>query len=310
MFTLLFTFVQMFVLILLGIILRKSRLIDERIQKGLSNILLFAVLPFNLVSSSQCEYSREVIMALIAVAAAAVCYFTFAILGIRFLVSKMKMEDREKRVVVATSVFMNTGFVGLPLLQSIFGAEGLLLASCFNMVFNLFMYSYGEHKLSGEKANAKSVLGNPITLATILAIVLFIIPWRMPSQVKDTIDLMGNMAVPLSMIIIGSTLATVDVKKLFVDKISYFASFMRLVIFPLIMFVAVVIVRMKFYMMPVTATTIVLMTALPAGSMNVIFSEKFNCAPKLCARIFTQTVVIMMITMPLFLWLCTYIFGS
>ena len=308
--TILFSFLQMAILIVLGFVLRKTRIIDDRIQKGLSNILIYAVLPFNLISSSQYEYSKELIMALIAVALAALCYFTFSILGMRFVVSKMKMEDQERRVLVTTAVFMNTGFVGFPLMQSLFGAKGLLLASCFNMVFNLFMYSYGEHKLSGEKANAKNMLTNPVTLATFVAIILFVIPWRMPEHIKSTIDIVSNMTVPLAMMIIGSTLSTVDYKKLFVDKLSYFSTAMRLIIFPLIMVFAVVVVRHFFYMMPVTATTIVLMTALPTGSMNVIFSEKFNCAPKLCARNFTQTVVLMVITIPLFLLLCNYLFGA
>ena len=300
----------MMVLIILGFILRKTRVIDERVQTGLSNILVHAVLPFNLISSSQYEYSREMILALIAVAAAALCYFTFSIIGMRIMIGKMKMEDPEKRVVLMTSIFMNTGFVGFPLLGAIFGAKGLLLASCYNMVFNIFMYTYGEHKLSRKKANLRNLLVNPVTLATIAALILFIIPWRMPVRLKDTIDIVGNMTVPLAMIMIGSTLTTVDIKKLVTDKLCYLSTVMRLIIFPAIMLGAVILVRHYVHMMPVTATTIVMMTALPCGSMNVIFSEKFNCAPKLCARIFAQTVVVMIATIPFFLWVCTKLFGN
>ena len=306
---LLFRFLQMALLIILGFILRKTRVIDERVQRGLSNILLYAVLPFNLISSSQYEYSREMILALIAVAGASLCYFSFSIIGMRIFVSKLKMEDQERRVVLMTSVFMNTGFVGFPLMKAIFGAKGLLLASCFNIMFNLFMYSYGEHKLSGQKANIRNMVTNPVSLATVAALILFVVPWRMPSHVIETIDIVGNMTVPLAMIMIGSTLTTVDIKKLITDKWCYLANSLRLVIFPLIMLGAVILVRHYVHMMPVTATTIVLMTALPCGSMNVIFSEKFNCAPKLCARTFAQSVVIMIGTIPLFWWICNTLFG-
>ncbi|MCR5618049.1 MAG: AEC family transporter [Clostridiales bacterium] len=307
---LLFSFLQMTVLIILGFVLRKTRVIDERVQQGLSNILIHAVLPFNLISSSQYEYSREMILALIAVAGASLCYFTFSIIGMRFFVKNIKMEDQERRVVIMTSIFMNTGFVGFPLMQALFGEKGMLLASCYNMVFNIFMYTYGEHKLSRKKANARNLLLNPVTLATIAALILFIIPWRMPGHVKETIDIVGNMTVPLAMIIIGSTLTTVNIKKLFTDKLSYFSTALRLIIFPAIMLGAVIIVRHYVYIMPVTATTIVIMTALPCGSMNVIFSEKFNCAPKLCARNFAQTVVLMIVTIPVFLAICTHLFGN
>lgn len=304
------TFIQMVVLILLGIILRKVRMIDERIQQGLSNILVNAVLPFNLISSSQHAYTREMAMGLLAVGGAACCYYTFSILTMRFIAKRTGFSDQEQRVLVMTSVFANTGFVGFPIIQGLFGNQGLLLAACYNMMYNVFMYSYGEHKLSGKKASFKNVVVNPVTLATIASLILFIIPWRMPETVKTSIDLVGNMTVPMAMIIVGSTLATIDVKKLFVDKISYLSTAMRLIVFPTVMLIAVIIVRQFAYMMPVTASTIVLMTALPCGSINVIFCEKYNCAPKLCARNFAQTVALMCITIPIFLGLCTSIFGS
>lgn len=307
---LLITFAQMVVLILVGIILRKMRIIDERIQAGLSNILINAVLPFSLISSSQHEYSREMAMGLFAVAGAAICYFSFSIIGMRMLAKKTNISDQEKRVLVSTAVFMNTGFVGFPILQGLFGDKGLILASCYNMVFNIFMYSYGEHKISGKKASFKNIFWNPVTLATIVALILYALPWRMPAEVKTSIDLVGNMTVPMAMIIVGSTLSTIDVKKLFTDKVSYLSTGMRLIVFPAIMLIAVMTIRHYFYMMPVTATTIVLMTALPCSSINVLFCEKYNCAPKLCARNFAQTVALMIITVPVFLALCTAVFGE
>lgn len=310
MISLLITFIQMVVLIVLGVILRRIRYIDERIQKGLSNILINAILPFNLISSSQYAYSREMVMGLIAVGAAATCYFSFAIIGMRLFAKRTSFADQEQRVLVNTSVFMNSSFVGFPLMKGLFGAPGLMLAASFNIVFNIFMYSYGEHKISGKKASFRNFFFNPVTNATIISLVLFAIPWRMPVQVKESIDLVGNMTVPMAMIIVGSTLSTIDIKKLFVDKISYLSTVLRLIVFPAIMFVAVLIVRHYFYMTPVTATTIVLMTALPSSSFNVIFCEKYNCAPKLCARNFAQTVGLMIITIPIFLFLCTYFFGA
>lgn len=249
-------------------------------------------------------------MGLLAVVGAATCYFAFSIIGMRILVKKMKIGDQEKRVLVSTAVFMNSGFVGIPIMQGLFGNKGLILASCFNMVYNIFMYSYGDHKISGRKANIRNILWNPVTIATIAALVLYAVPWRMPVQVRESIDLVGNMTVPMAMIIVGSTLSTIDVKKLFTDKISYLSTAFRLLIFPTIMLIAVLIVRSKFYMMPVTATTIILMTALPTSSINVIFCEKYNCAPKLCARNFTQTVALMIITVPIFLGICTALFGN
>ena len=60
----------------------------------------------------------------------------------------------------------------------------------------------------------------------------------------------------------------------------------------------------------VTATTIVLMTALPCASMNVILSERYDCAPKFCARTFVLSFALMAITMPLMMMLCMYFFPA
>ena len=105
------------------------------------------------------------------------------------------------------------------------------------------------------------------------------------------------------MILLGSTLATVDVKKLFADLKSYIVAILRLAVFPLIMLLAVLIVRRFVAISPETMITLVLMTALPSGTMNVIYSEMFDCAPKFCARTVTLTLVFMVITMPVIITL-------
>lgn len=316
MFTLFGVFIQMALLIFLGFVLRKKRVIDDRIQKGLSDILLKAVLPFNILYSSQNQYSDLLIKAMIAVAGASLCYYLFALISMRLVTNKTSMEDQEKRIFVMSAVFANTGFVGFPLMNALFGDSGVLLASVYNMIFNIFMYTYGVHLISNHtnanssssKLNNKALFINPITIASVVAIVLFVIPFRLPLQVTDTISTVGDMTGPLSMMIIGSTLATVDFKKLFNDKKSYIVSVIRLLVFPFIMLAAVLCVRHYVYIMPVTGTAIVMMTALPGASMNVIYSEEFNCAPKFAARTFFQTVIFMIITLPLMMYLCMYLF--
>lgn len=292
-------FAQMAMLIIIGIILRKTRVIDDRIQTGLSNILLKTVLPFNVIASSQYEYSNEMVRSLGAVAISAFCYYLFALIFMVHITKHMKIQEKERIVLILTSIFANTGFVGFPLMQSIYGGQGLLLAACYTMIFNVFMYSYGEHLISGKKINVKNLLMNPVSTATIIAVILFILPWRMPQAVTDSIKLYGDMTVPMAMVIVGSTLATVDIQKLFTDKYSYVCSAFRMVIFPGIMLGAMVLLRQFISISPVTASTIVLMTGLPCGSVAVIYSERYDCAPKFAARNFCQSIVFMVITIPL-----------
>ncbi len=304
----LIVFFKMVVTVLLGLLLRKKRIIDERTQGSLSDILLRAVLPFTIIASSQHEYSMDTVKSIIAVAGAAILYYLCTIVFLRIVIFKTKVEQHEKVVLLNTAVFANTGFVGFPLMLSLFGNKGLLLASIYNLMYNLFFYTYGATLYSNRKGEIKQILFNPVSIASIGAIALFIVPWRMPAFVLDTINIVGNMTVPLSMIILGSTLATIDVKKLFTDVKSYIITALRLIVFPLLMMVAIVIVRKFVWVSPETAITLVLMTALPCGTMNVIYAEKYNCAPKFAARTVVMSLFLMSITLPIMLFLSTYLF--
>ncbi|HAW16156.1 MAG TPA: AEC family transporter [Clostridiales bacterium] len=297
-------FFQMAVMILLGVILRKKRIIDERTQGTLSDILLKAVLPFTIISSSQFTYSGEMVRSMAAVACCSAIYYVVSLLALRTVTKGMKFDEQEKRVFITTSVFANTGFVGFPLMYGLFGDSGLLLASIYNLCYNLFFYTYGVLLISGKKGSIKDILFNPVSLASIAAVVLFIVPWRMPGFVKDTIDLVGNMTVPLSMIILGSTFATVDIRKLFADAKSYVVAVLRLLVFPLLMLLALIVANRFITVLPTTMITLVIMTALPSGAMNVIYSERFNCAPKFCARTVVMTLLFMAVTLPVLIAMC------
>jgi len=297
-------FFQMALMIILGIILRKKRIIDDRTQGTLSEILLKAVLPFTIISSSQYEYSTEMVKSIIAVACCASAYYIVTLLILRQTTMRLPFDESEKRVFVTTSVFANTGFVGFPLMYGLFGASGLLLASIYNLMYNLFFYTYGVHLISRKNGNFKDIFMNPVSIASVAAVVLFIIPWRMPAFVKETTDLIGNMTVPLSMIILGSTFATVDLRKLFMDKKSYIVMALRLIVFPLAMLGALMIASRFVEVNPRTMITLTIMTALPSGTMNVIYSERYNCASKFCARTVVMTLVFMVVTLPLLISLC------
>ena len=301
-------FLKIVVAVGVGFFLRKNRIIDERMQKGLSDILLKAILPFSILASSNYERSADVAKGMLAVLVAACVYYIVSLLLMRGLSKQLPFSDKEKRVFVTMATFANTGFVGFPVMSALFGNRGLLLAVVFNLAYNIFMYTYGVHLLSGKSGNWKEVIFNPVTIASLVAILLFVSPYKMPSYVLEPIEMVGSMTVPLSMIIIGSNLATLPFGKVLSDPKSYLVSAMRLVLLPGLTLLAVYILYQSIPMMPTTANVIVLMCALPCGSMNVILSEKFNCAPDYAARTTVQSMLLTMISLPLMVLICMHLF--
>lgn len=296
-------FVKMALCIAIGFSLRKSRVIDERSHNNLSDILLKAVLPFTIIASSQYTYSEDLARSIAAVAVGAGVYYMFCLFAVWFAVRKTKMDDQIKRVFITASIFGNTNFVGIAIMSSLMGKSGLLLAAVYNLVYNIFFYTLGAHILSKGKNSFYDIVVNPVSLTSILSIVLFFVP-RLPVFITDTISVVGDMTLPLSMIILGSMLTTVDWKKLIIDGKSYIVALLRLVIFPVLMMLALVLVGKVVRISHQTIFSLVIMTALPAGTMNAIFAEKYNCAPKFCARTVTLTLFLMVITLPLLISVC------
>ncbi|MBR1797342.1 MAG: AEC family transporter [Clostridiales bacterium] len=296
-------FFEMAIVLTLGFVLTRKKIVDDRGRKTLTDLLLRAVLPFTILSSSQYAYSVDMLRSIGAVALGAGVYYLLTLIALRLIVWRFKIPDSERRVFITTSVFANTGFVGLPIMYSLFSDAGLLLAAIYNLVYNLFFYTYGVHLLSGKKPSFREYV-NPVSIASVAAVVLFVLPWRAPAAVVSALNLVGNMTFPLSMIIMGSTLATIDYKKLFADGKSYAVCFLRLVLFPALMTFILIAVKQFTQVLPATLITLIIMTALPSGTMSVIYSERYDCAPKFCARTVALTLVFMVITLPVMIALC------
>lgn len=302
-------FFKIFVFLALGFALNKTKVIDTAAEKALSKVLLTAVLPFMILNSSQHTYSSEAVTGMVTCAAFGIGYYALTLIIMRLSLKKVNMLEDERRIMVTCTVFANTGFVGFPLMEALFGAYGLLLAAVYNLCYNLFFYTYAVYLFSRKpKFKILEIFKNPVSLASILAIVLFVLPWRMPAFLGDTFKLIGDMTVPLSMMVMGSMLASVKIKKLVTDKKAYVVSALRLLIIPAFMLGAVWGASFFIPMLPETKSVVVMMCALPCGSMNVMYSENHDVAPHFCARTVSLSMIFMLVTLMFWAWAVKAIF--
>ena len=137
---------------------------------------------------------------------------------------------------------------------------------------------------------------------------MFILPWRMPGFIADTFKLIGDMTVPMSMIVMGSMLAGVNIKKLLTDKKAYIVSALRLLVLPGLVMGAVLIFSNWFIISPETKSVVVLMCTLPCGSMNVIFAENYDVAPHFATRTVSLSMVFMLVTIMFWAWAVNVVF--
>ena len=141
-------FFKLFICFGLGFALNKSRVLDMRGEKIMTEILLKAVLPFMIISSSQTPFSFDELRGLGAMFAFATAYYAVSLAVSRMCYKQTGAADDERRIMTTCTVFANTGFVGFPLMHALYGDRGLLLAAVLNLVYNAFFYTYGAHIIS------------------------------------------------------------------------------------------------------------------------------------------------------------------
>lgn len=296
-------FFKLLICFILGYVLNKTHVLDMRGEKIMGEILLKAVLPFMIISSSQTRFSFDELRGMGAVFAFATAYYAVTLAVSRICYRQTKANDDEHRIMTTCTVFANTGFVGFPLMHALYGDRGLLLAAVFNLVYNAFFYTYGAHIISKKpRFRFSEIFSSTVSTASVAAILLFMLPWRMPSFVNSAISMVGDMSVPMAMMIMGSQLAAVDVRRLFLDWKPYLVSFIRLMLIPAVAILAVWGLEHALPMQGDTAKVMVLMCALPCGSMNVLYAEKYDTAPDLSTRIVTMSTVLMMVTLLFWTW--------
>lgn len=227
----------LFILIIVGFLCGKTGVVTAEGKKVLSNLLVTIIMPAMVLNSYMSEFDSQVLSNLLL----AFGLSTIAILlamAVSFLLT-MKMKSNNKTVIRFACSYSNAAYMGFPLIQALFGAEGMLYASAFVTMFNVIVWSIGYAMMSGEvqpKQVIKSVGKNPVTYAVVLGLVLYLGRISVPVVVKEPLSLVGSMTTPLSMLIIGVMIAGSEIKSILGNKEVWFTVVVRLVVIPAITF--------------------------------------------------------------------------
>ncbi len=302
--TILNLLIKIFLMIAFGFLLRKKKLITPELHKGLSNLLLKAILPMSVLSSANTDFTKGASGNILYVAAIGAGYYIGALLLMTGLSKKLPLKEKSKPVFITMSVFANTAFLGFPLIAELYGAEGMIYAVIYNLFYQLFFFTYGVSLLSGKAGfEFKSLYTNTVTLVSLLSIGIFLSPFRFPEALAATVSSVGSMTVPISMLIIGSSLAEVRLRDILTDVNSYMVSALRLLVFPICILLLLSGLKVP---VPVAAVCTV-MTGLPSGSLNAIYADQYGCDPEYATRTVVQTMVFMILSIPFIIMLVNVI---
>lgn len=232
---------------------------------------------------------------------------TVVFVGIYFVVlfaagllfAPLLAKDREERKLYKLMLmFSNVGFMGIPVVTGIYGKGATIYVIFYMLGYNVLLYSYGLHVLRQESGGFGELLKNICNsgvLASLLAIVLFAIKPPLPAFVKGFCSYMGGATIPLSMILIGFSLADTKWKQIFGN--------VRLLLFIAVKMLAIPIAAaLLLHLCPGDAMTkgiFVLQLAMPVGSILALMAADNGLEGKTCTDGIVLSTLLSVATIPI-----------
>lgn len=297
--------IKVVLLVALGYGLKKKGKISEELEKGLSGLLVNVIFPISVIASANNEFSADKLRNILIIMTVALIYYTGAIFLSARLGIFLRLEQEKQPIFMTMCSFANTGFIGIPIVLELYGKEGMLYAVIYNMFYQLFFFSYGIAMLSGDGRFRLKDAWNPCIQSALLAILLFLLPVDLPGPVQDTVETIGAMVVPLSMMIIGFGLSDIRFRDIFCDSKAYAVSLMRLIVFPVLVFWGCTLCGAGTELTMIAA----IMSGIPSGSMNVIMAKQYGCDTDFATRAVVQSMIFGAITIPLMITLGMTVIG-
>ena len=304
------TVFTMFIVLCVGYIGRVTKIIDDPLQKGLSNLIIKIGQPFMIVSAViKIEYSEENLRIAGIILAIGLGVHTVSALIAYFAALPLKKVPDERKISEFAILFANCGFMGIPVLRSLFGDIGAFWAAVYVVAFNIIQWTYGMILLGRDRddirPNLLKIFLNFGTTPCIVGILLFVTRLPIPGPVSEAMNYLGSLCTPISMLIVGAILAKIPVKKLCTSvKIFYYCA-VKLVFLPLaVLFLCKAVGLRAEYAMFATVVA-----ALPTASNTVMFGESYDISPEYAAHSVAMSTFLSAATIPCVLLLAKLVLG-
>lgn len=294
---------SLFLIILVGVYAARKQIITAELNEGLVNLLIQIVLPCMVLSSFTYSYDQSIKAEVVNTFYYSLSAYIFMIL-ISYLLL-IRCRSNKKTVLQFANSFPNTGYIGIPVLSSLYGIEGTVYGSVFNLFFVVFVWTYGVFVYRGSldksrlKQDIKKTFLNPSVLAVVLGTLIMVLEIQLPNALLVTIRNIGNITTPLSMLIIGVILAGAKISAHTKDWTLYYGSVCKLLLIPLLIYIAATFTGVE----SKALNSVIIMTAMPASAMTAIFAHNFQKEADYAAVVVSISTLASLATIPVLLQL-------
>ena len=293
--------VQIFILILPGLFFRKKNIITVEQNAGLSSVVVNLTWPCLVIDAMQIPFDSQVMTDSAHITVVTVTIFAaLAIVSVP-LTKLLRVSKTKQYLIMFMLLFGNTGFIGLPVIKALYGADALFYAAIVEVINDVLLFTVGIMliQLSAGaqlKMDPKQII-SPGLIGVLIGLVLFLCNIQLPDILAKPIAMVGDATTPLTMFAIGGQLAALKLKEIAGDWKVYGVIFLRLLVIPLI---ALGIVRLFAGEFTLLEKVIVISFAMPAAAASAIFSQQYKGEEAFATKSVLMTTVCSIITIPIF----------
>lgn len=305
--------IMIFILIGVGMILFRSRILDETSSKQLSGLIVNVTNPALLICSAF-SGGPKMSLAELGYALALFLIIYALLIAAAFLIPRiLRVPNEYHYSYQLLTIFGNVGFIGIPLASAVLGTESLIFVSIYNLIYNVLIYTFGISLLRKAAARQAAAGGagtqaagmpsdtplwkkliNAGTISAAATILFYIGDFPVPSIVPSTLTYMGQSTTLLSMLVLGISLAQMKPKDIFTHPKLYGFILLRQVLIPIgfVMLLRPVIDN------TLVVGTLTLMLAVPAGNLPLMLSKQLHADGETISQGIILSTLLSLVTLP------------
>lgn len=283
----------------IGFVLAKKNILKSKEGGLLSGMLVYVFMPATCFSTcaTNCTvaYISEKYPLILVSAGILIAIILISKVLVRFMGKPCYLRD----VYEYSLIIPNTGYIGYPLVLSLYGSTGLLDMLIFGLPLILYTYTIGYNILTDrrkEKFSLKKVL-TPVTVAMLLGCAVGLSGVKLPNVFTQVVEKSAACLAPIGTLLMGMSISEFSLRQMLDDKRIYLVTALRLAVIPLAVFAALKLGRWEFAMMPAVCSY-----AMPCGINSIIFPKLIGQDCHNGAGLVLVSTILSIVTVPL----CVY----
>ncbi len=312
--TLFISIFTLFLFMLPGFIVKKAKVADGEFPKSLSVLTLYITQVALILHSFIIEFNMKIFANLCQVFIGALLIHILL-----YIIAKecfKKAPDKTRTVLQFGLIFSNAGYMGIPVISDVFGADHAIYATFYVVWFNVFCYSVGRLIYTNDKKyiSFKKAIFNPAVVSVIIGLTIFLTgagAWiknviNEPTFIGNffniiykVLEALKNMVAPVSMMIIGARLADINFKGIFKDKYMYPFVLLRLLVLPAIIWCMLKLFSLAGLLSDISLAVLLILSSTPAATATTMFAELYNGDSPYAGKLVALTTILSVATMPI-----------